>query len=79
MVGLTLSEYFANEPTLSLKQPRVKVCWVFYAKETKTGEVSGGTRTAVELARQYNIPCVNMLHDNWFDRLQKVWREVNNK
>lgn len=28
MVGLTLSEYFANEPTLSLKQRRVKVCWV---------------------------------------------------
>lgn len=26
MVGLTLSEYFDNEPTLSLKQRRIKVC-----------------------------------------------------
>lgn len=52
---------------------------VYYAKETKTGEVSGGTRTAVMLARQHNIPCVNMLHDGWFDQLQKVWKEVNKK
>ena len=52
---------------------------VYYAKETKTGEVSGGTRTAVMLARQHNIPCVNMLHDDWFDQLQKVWKEVNKK
>ena len=31
MVGLTLSEYFTNEPTLSLTQRRVKVCNVLRA------------------------------------------------
>lgn len=49
---------------------------VFYAKETKSGEVSGGTRTAVELARQNDIPCVNMLHEDWMDKLKQVWKEV---
>lgn len=49
---------------------------VFYAKETKSDYVSGGTRTAVELARQYGIPCVNMWCDDWQDTMRDVWRSV---
>lgn len=36
---------------------------LFWAPETARGQVSGGTRTAVRLARRHNIPCFNL--DNW--------------
>lgn len=47
---------------------------LFYAKESPSGNVSGGTRTAVEIARQHNIPCVNMYHDDWKPKLNNIWK-----
>lgn len=45
---------------------------IFYAPEDKNGNVKGGTATAVKLARQHNIPCVNMLHEDWKIRLREI-------
>lgn len=33
---------------------------IFWAKESKSGLVSGGTRIAVRIAREYDIPCHNL-------------------
>lgn len=49
---------------------------IFWAEETHNGNVKGGTRTAVELARQYDIPCINMYKDNWRDIMRDIWKEV---
>ncbi|AHY25428.1 hypothetical protein PS2_186 [Serratia phage PS2] len=40
----------------------------FYAPESKFGKVSGGTRVAVEIARNANIPTYNLLNKNVYDR-----------
>lgn len=45
---------------------------IFYAPEDKNGNVKGGTQTAVKLARQHNIPCVNMLHEDWKVKLRGI-------
>lgn len=45
---------------------------LFYAKESKNGNVSGGTATAVNLARKHNIPTINMYFDDWEDKLNKL-------
>lgn len=42
---------------------------VYYAKLTDDGSVSGGTRTAVMLAREHNIPEFNLLLPDDIDRL----------
>ncbi|MCK9530477.1 MAG: hypothetical protein M0R77_07940 [Gammaproteobacteria bacterium] len=44
------------------------ICW---AKETKSGEISGGTRTAVVLAQQNNIPIYNLWYDEVQSRFQR--------
>ncbi|QHZ59856.1 DprA-like DNA recombination-mediator protein [Alteromonas phage vB_AmeM_PT11-V22] len=49
---------------------------IFYAKETQSG-VSGGTRTAVELARKNGIPCINMYLEGYEDVLRQTWKEIN--
>lgn len=49
-----------------LKTPsKFLVCWAKPSGES----VKGGTRTAVELALQYDIPCYNMYFDDVRDRL----------
>ncbi|QFR56130.1 hypothetical protein CPT_Muldoon_179 [Serratia phage Muldoon] len=40
----------------------------FYAPESKFGKVSGGTRVAVEIARNHGIPTYNLLNQNVYDR-----------
>jgi hypothetical protein len=45
---------------------------LYWAEEGESGEPKGGTRTAVVLARQHNIPTINMLHDNWRVKLREV-------
>lgn len=40
----------------------------FYAPESKFGKVSGGTRVAVEIARNAGIPTYNLLNKNVYDR-----------
>lgn len=48
------------------------ICW---AKETKGGEISGGTRTAVVLAQQHNIPVFNLWHNDIQSRVEKYLEE----
>jgi hypothetical protein len=44
---------------------------IFYAKEVN-GIVQGGTATAVNLARKYDIPTVNMFFPDWRDKLEEL-------
>lgn len=48
------------------------ICW---AKPTKSGEVSGGTRTAVVLAQQNNIPIFNLWYPEVVERFNKYLEE----
>lgn len=45
---------------------------LYYAQEDSKGDVKGGTATAVNLARDYDIPTINMLHNNWKDKLKRL-------
>ena len=45
---------------------------LYYAEEDRQGNPKGGTRTAVLLAKKYNIPTINMLHEDWEDKLKGV-------
>lgn len=45
---------------------------IYYAEEDKQGNPKGGTRTAVMLAKEYDIPTINMLHDDWGEQLKTV-------
>lgn len=54
-----------------LKTPsKFVICW------TKNGQLIGGTRTALVLANQYNIPIYNLYHSQDYERLIK-WILVN--
>lgn len=44
------------------------ICW---AKVDKHGNISGGTRTAWELAKKYNVPCFNLYNEEDKQRLIK--------
>ena len=44
------------------------ICW---AKQTKGGNILGGTATAWNLARSYNVPCFNLADPKDFTRIQK--------
>lgn len=56
-----------------LKTPsKFLICW---AKPTKSGEVSGGTRTAVVLAQQNNIPVFNLWYPEVVERFNKYLEE----
>lgn len=49
---------------------------VYAAKEDRWGNVSGGTRTAVNLARLNNVPCFNIKRTSgWEDLLDHVEKE----
>ncbi len=48
---------------------------LYYAKETKYGKVSGGTATAVNVARKYGIPTINMYFDRWGNKLATLLNE----
>ena len=48
---------------------------VCYAKETKDGNISGGTRTAYVLAKEYNIPCFNLIREDHLKRVQECLKE----
>lgn len=45
---------------------------ICYAKTTKSGSISGGTRTAWELAKNYGIPCFNLYNDVDLLRVSKL-------
>lgn len=45
---------------------------LYWAEEKPGGEPKGGTRTAVVLARKHNIPTINMLFDDWEEKLDEV-------
>lgn len=49
---------------------------IAYAEPTKDGGVKGGTATAWNLAKKYNIPCFNLYVKEDRDRLEK-WLEEN--
>lgn len=53
--------------TLNIKTQLV----LYWCKERK-GNPTGGTATAVNLAKKYNIITINILHDNWKIILHKV-------
>lgn len=42
---------------------------LFYAPETSSGNVKGGTATAVNLAKRNNIPCWNMWSNSSYDQI----------
>lgn len=46
---------------------------VYYAPEDSKGNIKGGTRTAVVLARQYQIPTYNLLWDDTIHQLVDDW------
>lgn len=48
---------------------------LYWAEEDSCGEVSGGTRTAVMLARKYNIPTINMDFEGWEEKLREVIKQ----
>jgi hypothetical protein len=43
---------------------------LFYAKEVN-GIVQGGTATAVNIARKFNVPTINMFYPDWSDKLEE--------
>jgi hypothetical protein len=46
---------------------------LYYAPENEiTGKIDGGTATAVNIARYYNIPTINMLFDGWEYKLASI-------
>lgn len=50
---------------------------IYWAKE-KDNKVKGGTATAVNLAREHNIPTINMYLDGWNVKLRNVIEEIEN-
>lgn len=52
-----------------LKTPSLFV--LYYANEVN-GKPQGGTATAVNLAKSYNIPTINMLHNNWKQEIRSI-------
>ncbi len=48
------------------------VCW---AEEDRNGKVKGGTATAVSLAKQCNIPVINLFHRHNRDKLVSIINE----
>lgn len=52
-----------------IKTPSTVV--LYWCKE-KAGRPTGGTATAVNLAKYHNVKTVNMLHDNWAQALRKA-------
>ncbi|MEO0852715.1 MAG: hypothetical protein AAFY15_04340 [Cyanobacteria bacterium J06648_11] len=52
---------------------------VYWAPETADGEVSGGTRTAVMLARSHGIPTYNLLWENVRERFEAKIDELSRK
>lgn len=45
------------------------ICW---AKTTKSGNIAGGTATAWNLAKSYNIPCFNLFVEEDYKRVSKL-------
>lgn len=45
---------------------------LYWCKEDKNGEPTGGTATAVNLAKKYGIPTANMLNKGWENILRDV-------
>lgn len=45
---------------------------LYYADEDAAGKVSGGTATAVHLARKHGIPTINMKNESWEEDLARV-------
>lgn len=48
---------------------------ICYAKVDKSGKVMGGTATAVNLAKEYEIPVFNLFVDGDLDKLRKFLKE----
>lgn len=46
--------------------------FVLYWCPEVRGKPTGGTATAVKLATTYGIPCINMLHEDWYQRVQGI-------
>lgn len=42
------------------------LCW------TPEGKITGGTATAIKLARRHNIPVINMAVEGWRQRLEEI-------
>lgn len=42
---------------------------------TKDGKASGGTGQAMRIAEYYDIPIINLFHDNWKDKLKYYLHE----
>lgn len=49
------------------------ICW---AKTDKNGDATGGTRTTWMLAKQYNIPCFNLIFEEHKRRVMKFIGET---
>jgi len=45
---------------------------VCYAKEYKYGDPQGGTRTAIMLAREHNLPVYNLFVDGMIEKLRRL-------
>ncbi|QDP66049.1 MAG: hypothetical protein Unbinned4336contig1000_14 [Prokaryotic dsDNA virus sp.] len=45
---------------------------VLYWCREKGGEPTGGTATAVRLAKHHNVKCVNMIHADWSKQLREA-------
>ena len=50
---------------------------LYWCRETAQGAPTGGTAMAVNIGIANNIPCINMLHSNWKQRLITVVTEFN--
>lgn len=49
---------------------------VCYAKTTKSGSITGGTRTAYELGKKWNVPVVNLYSEIDADRVKRYLEEL---
>lgn len=45
---------------------------IYWAKTDKNGIPQGGTRTAIVLAHQRNIPTINMADKDWNDQFKAI-------
>ena len=53
-----------------------EICF-YYCKETKSGEPTGGTRTAVKICDEEGVKSFNLLHYNPWEKLEAILNDLD--